>query len=502
MQTFYVADFYDIRTAKGVEEPNARQTQRVVQDLFMIHKNMTDPYAYSTEQRDSDALAAWTLCNYYMPEVWRYAPSNIYTPEALRETWSANIRRCLYYIAATAVPPKKHGSPTGKTIRVHPTVVDMLTNSNILLRVDPVEDGKPNSFSCNIKLGAPVIQTEYYRKLIPFYVQRNNTGIDYLMTNQITGEKVDHIKDTSIRQAWKTAVEEVQSELASGARRGVIVRFISDHHMIAVLLLRYHAYIFDHNATNADSAGTIYRNWYETLQAFLTKSSPAGPSSTSTPIPDRLHGIKIQSFDEMVIGDQIWKIGVAYNIGPQPGNGDCQRATSNVISRLLTTKRDVEPQDYYVSKKIQLVWSWVLLDAIANAYPKVRYAVVMHIYARLIALYEWTRHRYLPPRPYIPIPGSGDNLVVTLSGDKFHTYDVWRWDDDDSIWRKVKYSEYVRDHYQYSLYIYEKSQTIYYRLIPRKTGTFDLGERGVADYSAVDASAAGSAHTDVDQLKF
>jgi len=448
--------------------------------------------SYSAQKRAKDAEAAWQQCNIYLERAYLNAPGDIDTPNALQEKWTVNIRRCLYYIAATAVPPKLHGLPTKKTIRVHPTVVQMLTNSSQLLRVDPVDDERPSSFSCNIILGAPVVQKKYYRKLIPFYFRLDQgTVLNHFMTQRNSDL---HTAVPITNDGWlvnySTAMTYVKGVLATGASNGVIVRFINQTHMVAVLLFGYHAYIFDHNTTNNISARRTMATWGHSLHAFLTAYSPEGGGSARTHIPNRLHGIAIQSFGHMIIGNHIWNIGVAFNIGPQPGNGDCQRGTSNIISRLLTTQRNVAPEDYYVSKKIQLVWSWVLLDAIANAYPELYPDTVWDYYKRLIALYERTRQIHVPSRVYLPTQSRAGNLLAML--DLKHTYNVWRWDDASLTWQKVTYFEYNHAPYQYSLYIYDKSEIIYYRLLPHKNHTFILGERGVANYSAAVASAAGS----------
>ena len=461
---------------------------------------------YSPKERAEDAEEAWQLCNQHSPDAYLSAPGDIITPNALKDRWAADIRRCLYYIAATGVPPKQHGLGFKSAIRVHPTVVHMLTKSDTLLRVDPAEDWKPSSFSCNILLGALVVQETYYRELIPFYFQLEGTKLRHLMTHRrsASGEGGGTgltITDPGWNRNYKLAIKYVRGELATGAERGVIVRLINQTHMIAVLLLGYHAYIFDHNTTNETSAMRTMDKWHKTLHAFLVEHSPIVTSgartSTQIGIPDRLHGINIHdSGNEMVIGNHIWKIGVAFHLGPQPGNGDCQRGTSNIISRLLTTEKQVQPADYYVSKKIHLVWSWVLLDAIANAYPELDYPHVWQIYVALIALYEYTRRINVPSRVFHPIPGPAGQLQATLMDQSvIHTYNVWRWDGDTLTWENVGFDAYGGNPYQYSLYIMDKSEAVHYRLVQETKYRFTLGEREVIDYSYSPESASAASST-------
>lgn len=463
-------------------------------------------------ERNQDALEAWELCN-KNPRGWSYVPSTMETPEIRSENWAVNVRRCLYYLASTAVPHKKHKLNTIKAARVHPVVVDLLMNAGQLLRVDPVQDHMPNSGSCNIHLAAPVVQHTYYRKLIPYYVELNGarTGINWLNTT----DEGTCIPVNTQSESFRQAKEGARLAMVDGASEGVIARFVKGTlngnaergHMIAVLFLRNYAYIFDTNTTDDSSATEKYKIWKPLLAAFITNLTRQQPRATAPSPqirdpPQKLHGIAIKRMD--YIAGTYWFGGVGFNIGPQPGNGDCQRATSNIISRLLTTNKVVDTRDDYVSKKIHFNWSWTLLDAVASTHGYIQsYEPIYRLYKQLIELYSYTRRDHLPKVNYAATMDSTNQLrVINISGmtDAQHTllgtgrvlsgaFKVYRYDTVSTPprWVRIPIAAYRKNPNEYYLYVTNTDQTVYYRLIPVPLAVggyplapnYTLGERQV-----------------------
>jgi hypothetical protein len=509
MEDLYVTDFYDIRTAKGIEAPDNSHTEEVIVKLVEISEKLYDwmhkKRIYLPQEKCDDADEVWALCN-TNSRAPLYAPSNPETPDLRTEKWAVPLRRCLYYIVSTAVPHQKHKLQTLKAIRVHPTVVHMLKNSETLLRVDPVQDGMQSSFACKI-IEARVTQP-YYREFIPYYAELNNDGgINFLETTaQGTGYRVSRFNEV-----FQHARLHVRTEMLTGAQTGVIVRFVrgnlngstSRGHMICALFYNYHAYIFDTNTTGEDSAKEVFKTWKPLLQTFIRDMATpsahlahlATPPDQIKPIPKRLHGIEIKDMgDDGYIAGSYWYGGVGFHIGPQPGNGDCQRATSNIISRLLTTVPAVAPFDFYVNKKIQFNWSWTLLDAVANAYDYIiDPALIFQTYKKLIQLYRYTRHDHIGAAKYVPV--GIDELSVQARRSLSDGYNpnpllkVFRYDTTSTPpqWIRATRQEFEIDPYMYTLYATNDLETIYYRLIPEHPAlsarvgspSFTIGKRQV-----------------------